>query len=529
MTETNAGENEIQCVSTTDLANSLNRCRGHYGFLIGAGTSKTAGIPTSGELVKKWKKERFKREHPEAVVDKSDWDDIKEWAEEIESEVMRDNEHDYGFWFEKEHTTRGERRQFIRKLVRDKEPTFGHIILASMMKDDIIPLTLTTNFDDLLYDAFYLFLEEKPLMIGHDAIAPEFQLTRNRPTIIKLHGDYLYDNLKNTNSETEQLEDNIRKALSRSLDEYGLIVVGYGGTDESIMEVIKAEDIPDYGLFWCTLDKSGLSDGVRDLLSKPNAFLVEIEGFEQLMGELFNKIEDISVPMPHEINSRAKEREQMLIEKVADSEGQRDLELFMSAQNYSQDGEYDTAISILSDLIERIQDSDSDSNELSLDKLYDSRGLAYTRKGEYKNAYDDYTKLIESDSPEASYLNRAEVSLLNTEPNKALDDIEQAKKKGAHEYNVPAMLFLEAVANIIKDNSYEEYKNRFKEELSKPIRIYWEFETMWKRLEDIQVDQNKRDEIKELISEVQTHKTGGSSNNIPKSQMSIGNFIDSSE
>lgn len=65
-----------------------------------------------------------------------------------------------------------------------------------MMNEGYVPNALTPNFDDLLFDAFYLFFEDKPHLVDHQAIAPEFKLTRESPTIIKLHGDYLYDNLQ---------------------------------------------------------------------------------------------------------------------------------------------------------------------------------------------------------------------------------------------------------------------------------------------------------------------------------------------
>ena len=140
-------------------------------------------------------------------------------------------ESEYGFWFEQRHRTSGERRECIQELVEGANPTLGHIILARLMSEDYVPLTLTPNFDDPLYQ----FMEVRPHLVNHGAVTPWFKLMHDRPAIVKLHGDYLYDNLRNTDPETSTLSPGREEALRRTVTEYGLVVVGYGGADESIM------------------------------------------------------------------------------------------------------------------------------------------------------------------------------------------------------------------------------------------------------------------------------------------------------
>ncbi|MFC7081835.1 hypothetical protein [Halorussus caseinilyticus] len=180
-------EGDIREASVTQLIRAVDECE-NYSFLVGAGSSRPAPaeIPTGGELIEMWKTECYDHENPD--------EDFETWVGTKEKKMDGDNE--YGFWFEQRHPTRGERRERIQELVENATPTFGHVLLASLMDEGYVPHVLTPNFDDLLFDAFYLYLEDKPQVIDHRAVAPEFRLTHSESAIVKLHGDYLYDNLQ---------------------------------------------------------------------------------------------------------------------------------------------------------------------------------------------------------------------------------------------------------------------------------------------------------------------------------------------
>ena len=55
-------ENNFNRKSIEELIQFMERNKGHFAFLIGAGTSKAADIPTSKELIEEWQKEKYKRE-----------------------------------------------------------------------------------------------------------------------------------------------------------------------------------------------------------------------------------------------------------------------------------------------------------------------------------------------------------------------------------------------------------------------------------------------------------------------------------
>lgn len=507
MSESSGDQNidDINIRSVGDLIGSLKRCKGHYSFLIGAGTSKQSGIPTARDLIEEWRRKRFITVHSDTSYEAPSDDVVNGWADSIESEELDNENRRYGYWFEKRYPTRGERRQFIRDMVKDKEPSFGHIVLASMMADEHIPLTLTPNFDDLLYDAFYLFREEKPLMIDHNAIAPQLQLTQERPTIIKLHGDYLYDNLKNTNSETAELEKNMGDALSRSLDEYGLVVIGYGGNDKSIMNVLNSNDIdiPDFGLFWCTLDKNNLSRQTKELLRKPNTFLVEIDGFEELFSNMYSGLDELSLPMPNEIRERARDREQMLMEKVAETKGTDSLELTMQAQEYVSNGEYEAGIEIYTEIIDSLDGEETEISDKIAD-LVESRAIAHCRAGNPRKAIRDFSKVIEKETTAGDYLNRAEAKMLNGDVEGVKQDIDRAVELGRNK-NDPIPLFFNITARMISGEEYSQLEEQLDERVDDQDNVPWEFFTLREGLEKSNFDNDTKEKIIDLIQRLDSH------------------------
>lgn len=423
-------DEEIQEVSVSQLIQAVEETR-RYAFLIGAGTSRPApaGIPTAGELIDRWRQECYKRENPEI--------DLNEWVEHVEKNV--DDSERYGFWFEKRHPARGQRRERIRDLVEDAEPTPYHIILALLMsqrteknsnsKSNYVPHTLTPNFDDLLFDAFHRYLEDRPQLINHRAIAPEFRVTRDRPTIVKLHGDYLYDNLQNTDDETKTLETELQEILEQVVREYGLVVVGYGGYDKSIMEPLLSADI-EYGIYWCARDSDNLSPMAEKLLERPNTFLVPIESFESLMAQFGNQIKDVNLPTRDELVDRAERRADQLDgalqirgEAATDKEEEEFIEkenIKIRAAKANRNGEHKKAIRLMDQLIESASE-DAD--------CYFIRGIAKDELGQHRKAIKDYNQVTKLTPHYArAYTNRGKSKSSLGEYEAAIEDFDQALK-----------------------------------------------------------------------------------------------------
>ena len=142
-------------------------------------------------------------------------------------------------------------------------------------------VALTTNFDDLLTDAFF-FQEDRPLVIHHDSLAPFIRPTHLRPLLVKLHGDHQLAP-RNTCTETDALAEIVSHRISTVLHDRGIIFVGYGGNDESIiamLEDLPAEALP-FGVYWVSgSEPRGI---FRPWLESRGAVWVEHKDFDELM------------------------------------------------------------------------------------------------------------------------------------------------------------------------------------------------------------------------------------------------------
>ncbi|HIF9240590.1 TPA: SIR2 family protein [Photobacterium damselae] len=272
----------------------------NYSLLLGAGCSITSDISTGVDLVEVWKKEYFNV----AFYD-------EEYNEErLNQHLLNDcnwykSDNEYSSLFEKIYHLPIQRRKFIQSQVDDKNPSIGYAYLVSLCEKNnkYFDTIYTTNFDDLINDSFYQFGQERPILCAHDSSIKSLSIHTERPKIIKLHGDYLYDSIKATNTETDSLNKNTESKFREFSKEFGLIVLGYAGNDSSIMNCINdllSDEESDYfsnGIYWCVRKGGEISTKLDSLISNHDkVFFVEVEGFDEFMAKVSNSVRnDISI------------------------------------------------------------------------------------------------------------------------------------------------------------------------------------------------------------------------------------------
>jgi|GEM_PF-1323089 len=259
----------------------------NFSLLLGAGASITSGVRSGKELVEDWREELYAAYAgckdtytPEVAI---------RWFSENHDDWY-DESREYSSFFERKFDLPAQRRIFIEQEVKDSKPSLGYAYLAELVNDSYVNTVFTTNFDDLLNEAFYLFGDQRPLVCAHDSSIKGVLVTAKRPKIIKLHGDYLFDDLKCTIDQTSKLDENTQEKFEQFLREYGLIVMGYSGDDESIMNPLDGLLADDRflrnGLYWCIKNGSKISPRLERLLNKEKAFYVLIDGFDESMAEM---------------------------------------------------------------------------------------------------------------------------------------------------------------------------------------------------------------------------------------------------
>ena len=250
-----------------------------YAFFLGAGCSISSGIPAAGTLVSSHWLPRLCELHA------PNRQDVAAWVVETYPAYDPDSPAAfYGTAAEELFLLPEERQHEIERLCDSKFPGFGYATLASLMATEggRFNIALTTNFDDLLADALYLFTPARPLVIPHESLASYIRPTRTRPLVVKLHGDNRLSPM-NTAQETSRLKEEIEDQVRSLLHDRGIIFLGYGGNDESIARMLQGlpPNALPLGIFWInSREPTGV---LRQWLESRNAFWIEKADFDEFM------------------------------------------------------------------------------------------------------------------------------------------------------------------------------------------------------------------------------------------------------
>src|SRR5690606_31015108 len=167
--------------------------------------------------------------------------------------------------------------------------SIGYKLLMLMHERGILHSIWTTNFDELIYNSAVI-AGVQPVDITLDASGRIYRpQNKSELLVIKLHGDYRYGPLKNTENELADQDPLFRERLIDYLSDKHLVIAGYSGRDRSIMDALK-EAYSKNGagrLYWCGYGRQ-IPDDVKNLLdvarsNNRTAFYIPTDGFDKLM------------------------------------------------------------------------------------------------------------------------------------------------------------------------------------------------------------------------------------------------------
>lgn len=410
-----AGELKHKMRTVKDLVNYIsikeNRETSNYSIFLGAGASRSSGIATAFELIVEWMEELYER-YNNKKFETSNIDNLNNRYKELKLYFEReqaswfDATNPYSSLFERKFDLAPQRRRFIEKEVDEKLPSIGYAYLVSLVKHNYFNSIFTTNFDDLINEAFYQLSNRRPIVCAHDSSVHSISVTSQRPKIIKLHGDYLFEDIKSTLRETESLENNIKDKLIEFCKENGLIVVGYAGNDRSIMDtleyLIKSDSYLKNGIYWCIREDDEINPKLKSFFWKDGVYPVIIDGFD----EFFNTLHRELLGSTKVFNTYGESKQQRIIQRIIDNKDsfkdeniKKDIEIL----------EYESETQSLSAIISEGLYEDNDSlenkttiqdhkNFLEIDKL-----ASNNLKEAYKNSVDHYVE-AQSDSLKTLWL-----------------------------------------------------------------------------------------------------------------------------
>jgi tetratricopeptide (TPR) repeat protein len=275
----------------------LSQERASYSFLIGAGFSRSAGIPLARDIVGilaayKIAKLRHSTEKLSDVILRVLRDEsmgaeaVKDLVESDKRFADLDYSQLYSRLFDDPRLFPNQlisQAQFVAELLEAAEHmalgwNFESLylgFLCSQLHDHPwlkINTILTTNFDNVLVNSFshidgHFRILDHPYAIMDDTFSTPY------PRLLYLHGRYLHYRVTNSGRDVESLLDQLKEdtknrkkdfrleAIVRGLrsasEGGGLIVIGYAGWEDAIMKVLERELQHDgfkAGIIWCHKD-----------------------------------------------------------------------------------------------------------------------------------------------------------------------------------------------------------------------------------------------------------------------------------
>ena len=248
-----------------------------FAFFLGAGCSMPE-IPDAAQLVLEWlPKLRQQRTAGERAGEQP-------YAAAIRGNDQENPAAHYAAVMQGLFWSTEDRQREMDRLTRGKDPGFGYAVLSGLLSHRAYGprcnLVLTSNFDDFVADALYLYSGTRARVIRHESLADAAAVAADVPTVIKLDGDAL---LRREPPDPVGFTAAVRDALWKHLESRALVFAGYGGNDEGVGGFFRT--LPDSvlagGVYW-------VSDRVPDnafghwLRDNPHAVWVRHRRFDEL-------------------------------------------------------------------------------------------------------------------------------------------------------------------------------------------------------------------------------------------------------
>lgn len=281
-----------------------------FAWLLGAGSSRSAGLPTATDILWDLKRRYYCREENQEVTQQDIQNDAVK--SKIQSYMLSKDfpdcwaDNEYSTYFERIFGSNRERQSaYLRAMLSEDRVALsvGNRALGALMAMGHARVVFTTNFDSVVeksvaevagssLSAFHL----EGSYAANTALNNE-----DYPIYCKLHGDFRYESIKNLLEDLRAHDTELGRCLVNACNRFGLIVTGYSGRDSIVMNllesVLQTSNPFPHGLYWTGLERSPATASVRRLLEAAKARgikaeYITIETFDALLLRLWRNIPD---------------------------------------------------------------------------------------------------------------------------------------------------------------------------------------------------------------------------------------------
>ena len=297
---------DVVC-SESEFVSRITTALPHFLWFLGAGASRTAGMPTATDII--WDlKRRYYCLHENQDVQAYNINN-KAVREKLQTYMdskgfpAADTSEEYSFYFS---LTFGDdpaqQQRYIAKLLDPDKISLniGHRVLAAMLGEGLTRVVFTSNFDEVLERAYALVVA-KGLTAFHlegsyaalDALNAE-----QYPLYAKVHGDFRFRSIMNLPTDLLSNDAEIQKCFLAAVTRFGMIVSGYSGRDANVMDMFRAAldqtNAFPHGLFWTSPSATSITPSVKQFITLArskgiDASLVESGTFDTMLMRLWQQ------------------------------------------------------------------------------------------------------------------------------------------------------------------------------------------------------------------------------------------------
>lgn len=290
-------------------------------WFLGAGTSRTAGMPTAMDLIWDLKVRYYCREENQ---------DIKN--HDVNNEQVRRRIQSYmdskGFpklWSPEEYSRyfeltfgtdyNAQQKYLNEQLHRDKVSlNIGQRVLAGLIALKRARLIFTTNFDEVVESACAKVAEISiPTFNLEGSYAATNALNSEQfPIYAKIHGDFKYTSVKNLSADLISNDKEIQRCLIAASTRFGMVVSGYSGRDSNVMsmfrEAVDQNNAFPHGLFWTVPNIKRVETPVEEFITYAkskgiNVHVVETGTFDSMMSKIWRQVPNRTDTLNAKVNT----------------------------------------------------------------------------------------------------------------------------------------------------------------------------------------------------------------------------------
>lgn len=270
---------------------------GVYAVLLGSGVSTGAGVPTGWGVVKQLILRLAAADTP------GDTESLRLAADQPERwwSEHHNGELGYSALLSALAATPAARQgllaDFFEPTDEDREqgikiPSAAHQAIAGLVKQGLVRVIITTNFDRLMEQALDAAGVSPQVISRPEAAKGMAPLAHSPATIIKLHGDYKDLGSRNTPEELENYPEEWNILLRQIFDEYGLVISGWSAEwDIALVDALESSPNRRYPMYWD--NRSSRGENAQRLLNARQGQVIQAAGADELFAGLLSSIEAI--------------------------------------------------------------------------------------------------------------------------------------------------------------------------------------------------------------------------------------------